>query len=95
MPNVTVICFFVSIMSYGVGFSKAFVLKKAFTEHVSNYDYYIQVSLATGYFVVAIFFAVIGFLFFYVKNNRGQEIVEMTSSNSVENLAINRMIENI
>jgi len=41
------------------------------------YDYTNYVSLATGYFVLAILLTVIGSLVFYVKNNREQEIIEM------------------
>jgi hypothetical protein len=49
-----------------------------------TYDYNIYVSLATGYFVLAVFFAVIGSLLFYVKNNREQEIIEINDINSEE-----------
>lgn len=63
MPNVTVISFLFSLLSYGLGFSKVLVLKKAVAEHINTYDYNTQVSLAMGYFILAIFFAVIGFFF--------------------------------
>lgn len=75
MPNVTVIFYLSSVLSYGMGFSKMLILKNALTDHVNTYDYNIHVSLATGYFVLAIFFAVIGSLFFYFKNNREHEII--------------------
>lgn len=77
MPNVTVICYLSSLLSYGMGFSKILVLKNAVTEHVNTYDYNVHVTLATSYFVLAIFLAVMGSLFFYVKNNREQEIIEI------------------
>ena len=77
MPNVTTICYLSSLLFYGMGYSKMLVFRNAVTEQVNTYDYNIYVSLATGYFVLAIFFAVIGSLFFYVKNNRVQEIIEI------------------
>jgi len=86
MPKVTVICYLSSLLSYGMGFSKMLGLKNAVTEYVNTYDYTINVSLATGYFVFAIFFAVIGSLFFYynfyVQNNREQETVEIAGRKS-------------
>jgi len=92
MPNVTIVCYLSSLLSYGMGFSKMLVLKNVGTEHVNIYDYNIQVTLATGYFVLAIFLVVIGFLFFYVMNNKEQEIM---TSNSEEKPARNRMIEDV
>ena len=74
MPNVTIICYLSSLLFYGVGYSKMLVFMNAVTEHVNTYDYNIYVSLATGYFVLAIFFAVIGSLFYYIKNKRKQEV---------------------
>lgn len=91
MPNVTVICYLSSLLSYGMGFSKVFFLKNVVTEPVTTYDYNIHVSLATGYFVLAIFFAVVGFIFFCVKNNRKQETIEIISWNSEEMLVENQM----
>jgi hypothetical protein len=83
MPKVTAICYLSSLLSYGMGFSKILVLKNAVTEYVNTYDYTINASLATGYFVFAIFFAVIGSLFFYynfyVHNNREQETIEINN----------------
>lgn len=79
MPKVTAICYLASLLSYGMGFSKMLGLKDAVTGYVDTYD----VSLATGYFVFAIFFAVIGSLFFfynrYIQNNREQETIELNS----------------
>ena len=67
MPNSTVICFLSSLLSYGMGYSKMLVFKTSLIEHVNNYDYTIHGSQATGYFVLAIFFAVIGLIFFMLK----------------------------
>lgn len=75
MPNVTAICYLSSLLFYGMGYSKTLVIKNAVTANV--YDYTNYVSLATGYFVLAILLTVIGSLVFYVKNNRAQEIIEM------------------
>jgi len=74
MPNVTAICYLFSLLFYGMGYSKMLVLRNAVT--VNTYDYTIHVSLATGYFVFAIFSAIIGSLFFYFEKNRKQEIIE-------------------
>jgi len=78
MQNVTVICYLSSILFYGMGYLKTLVIRNAVSKHLTTYDYTIYVSLATGYFVLAIFFAVIGSLFFYVKNNRNQNVIKIT-----------------
>jgi len=80
MLNVTVICYLISLMFYGMGSSKMGDLNNAVT--------------ATSYFVLAIFFAVIGFMFYYVKNKRTVAIIESRSSNLMENPRGNRIIEN-
>lgn len=85
MPNSTVICYLSSLLSYGMGFFKISVLKHAVTEHANTYDYNINVSLATGYFVLAIFFTTIGFLFFYIKNNREQDTTEINDMEFIVN----------
>lgn len=77
MPNVTAICYLSSLLFYGMGYLKTLVIKNAVAEHIITYDYTFYVSLATGYFVLAIFFAVIGSLFFYVKNNKNQKIIQI------------------
>ncbi len=76
MPKATVICYLFSLLFYGMGYLKMLVLKNAV---VNNYDYTIYVSLATTYFVLTIFLAVIGSLFFYVKTIKDQEIIEINS----------------
>jgi len=77
MPYITALCYLSSLLAYRMGYLEMLVFKNAVIDHVNNYDYNIHVSLATSYFVLAIFFAVIGFLFYYVKNNRAQEIIEI------------------
>jgi len=64
MPKITVICYLSSLLFYGMGYSKMLVLN---TGLMNTYDFTNYVSLATGYFVLTIFLAVIGFFFFYVK----------------------------
>jgi len=76
MPNVTVICYLFSLLFYGMGYSKTLRIKDAFTAQVNTYDYTIFVSLATSYFVLAIFFAIIGSLIFYVKSYRDQNMIK-------------------
>lgn len=81
MPNVTVICYLSSLLFYGMGYAKTLVIKSLVSEYLNTYDYTIYVSLATVYFVLAIFLAVIGSVFFYIKNNRELEKVELYNSN--------------
>lgn len=64
MRNVTVICYFFSLLSFGMGYSTMLVYKNRITEHLNTYDYTIDLSLATSFLVLTIFFAVIGFTFF-------------------------------
>ncbi|WP_199241764.1 hypothetical protein [Desulfosporosinus sp. Sb-LF] len=85
MPNVTAICYLLSLLFYGIGYSKTLVIMSALT--VNTYDNTIDVSLATAYFVLAIFLAVIGSLFFYVKNNREKGIIE------IENIECSKKVD--
>jgi hypothetical protein len=66
--------FLSSLFFYGMGYSKVLIIRNAVT--ANTYDSY-DISLATVYFVLAIFLAIIGSLLFYVKNNRGQEGIEI------------------
>lgn len=77
MPNITTICYLSSLLFYGMGYSKTLVIKNAVAEHLNTYDYTIYVSLATGYFVLAIFCAIIGSFFFYIKSNEAQKIIHI------------------
>lgn len=73
MPNVTAFSYFCSLLFYGIGYSKTLLIKNEVVHKINNVDYSLQVSLATGCFVIASFFAVIGSVFFfYLKNNREQ-----------------------
>lgn len=74
MPKAAVICYLSSLLFYGMGYSKLLVLNSG---HVNTYNYTIYVSLATAYFVLTIFLAVIGSLFFYFKTNTDHKIIEM------------------
>ncbi|MBP1759283.1 MAG: hypothetical protein H6Q63_200 [Firmicutes bacterium] len=73
MPKVTAICYLSSLLFYGMGYSKTLVIENPLT--VNTYDYTLYVSLATAYYVLAIFLAVIGSVFFYLLNNREQELL--------------------
>lgn len=95
MQNLTIICFLSSLLSNIMGFSKTLVLKNSVAEHISTYDYNIQVTLATSYFVLAIFFSVIGSLFFFVKKKKAQKIAKVLITNSRKNPIRNRMMENM
>ena len=77
MPNVTVICYLSSLLFYGLGYLKTLVIQNAVT--LDTYDYTFYVSLATGYFVLAIVLAVIGSLFFYVKNKQENKAIKMNN----------------
>jgi len=72
MSNLTVICFLSSLLSYGMGISKIFSLSNALTDTTGTYDVNNLVTIATVYFVLAIFFTIIGFLFHTsnIKENR-------------------------
>lgn len=67
--NVTVVCYLFSILSFGMGYSKMLVYMDAITEHLNSYtyDHTIDLSLATSFLVLAIFFAVVGFAFFTLR----------------------------
>ena len=91
MPNVTVICFISSLLSYGMGFSKISSLKNALTDNIGTYDSNILVSIATGYFVLAVFFAVIGFVF-YTSNLKRRKKFKLSPMNFRRNAAQEREI---
>lgn len=74
MPNITTIFYISSLLFYGMGYSKTLVIQNAVAEHLNTYDYTMYVSLATVYFVLAIFCAIIGSFFFYIKSNKDQKI---------------------
>ena len=67
MRNVTVICYLFSLLSFGMGYSKVLVYKNAIMEQVNTYDYISALSLTTSFFVLAIFFAVIGFAIYTLR----------------------------
>lgn len=93
MPNVTVICLLFSLLSYGMGFSKTLILNNS-AEPINTYAY-INVSLAAGYYVLAIFFSVIGCFFYFVKKKKARAMTEVIKSNSKRNSVGNRMIMNV
>lgn len=64
MPKESAICYLSSLLFYGMGYSKMLVLNIG---HLNTYDFTRYVSLATVYFVLTIFLAVIGTLFLYVE----------------------------
>ncbi|MDP4126609.1 MAG: hypothetical protein Q8912_06685 [Bacillota bacterium] len=72
MPRVTAICYISSLLFYGMGYLKMSILKNA---DVNTYDFTINVSLATTYFVLTIFLVGIGTLFFYVRTIKDQDII--------------------
>ncbi|WP_407311386.1 hypothetical protein [Desulfosporosinus sp. SB140] len=74
MPKITTICYLFSLLFYGMGYLKMLVLKDA--DWGTN-DYTFYVTLATIYFVLTIFSAVIGSLCFYVKVIKSREITEV------------------
>ncbi|MDR3541292.1 MAG: hypothetical protein P4L69_10060 [Desulfosporosinus sp.] len=66
MRNITVICYLFSLLSLGMGYLKMLVFENAITEHINTYDFTIDLSLAISFFVLTIFFAVLGFIFYTV-----------------------------
>ena len=77
MPKATAICYLSSFLFYGMGYLKTLVLKNV---DVNTYDYTKYVSLATTYFVLAIFLVIIGSLFFCVKTIIDQETIEISNT---------------
>lgn len=77
MPNVTVISYLFSLIFFGMGFSKMFVLSNPVTEHMNTVNYNTQVTLATSFFVLAIFTAVIGFLFFALRIIESKNLLKL------------------
>ena len=68
MRNAAVICYFFSLLSFGIGYSKMLVFENAISKRINTYNYTIDLSLATSYFVLSIFLSVIGFVLFYFIN---------------------------
>lgn len=80
MPNVTVICFFSSLLCYGLGFLKISSLNNAIIDNI-GYDFNILVSIATSYFVMAIFFAVVGFLCYISNKKSNKKLLKLRDMN--------------
>lgn len=86
--NLSITSYFLSICSVLMGLFKMFIyrdgkgLDKAVNAYVGGdaYNYTINASYATAWFVLAVFFAVIGFTFIYLENNKKQEIKEGASN---------------
>lgn len=77
MYNVVASCYLSSLLFYGIGYWKTLVIKNAVTLHLNVYDYTNSISIATGYFVLAILFALMGSLIFYVKRIQESEITDI------------------
>lgn len=90
VTKVTAICYLSSLLFYGMGYSKMLVLNIA---EVNTYDYIIYVSFATAYFVLTIFLAVIGSLFFYVKTIKIKKPLKLLTSNIELKRVGDRIIE--
>lgn len=73
--NVTVICYCLSLLSFGMGYSKMLVYKNAINEavNINTYDYTTDLSLATSFLVLTIFLAVIGFAFYFYSIMENKE----------------------
>jgi hypothetical protein len=84
MAYVIAVCYLSSVLSYGMGYSEMLVFKNAVIDHLNAQDYNIHVLLTTGYFVLAIFFAIIGFFFFYLKNSSEQEIIDLEFERKID-----------
>ena len=74
MPKVTAISYIFSIIFYGMGYLKTLLIDNAITKPINTYEFTINASLATGYFVLAILFALTGSLLFYVKYSKDQKV---------------------
>ncbi|EHQ91209.1 hypothetical protein [Desulfosporosinus youngiae] len=76
MPKVTAVSYSFSLLFYGLGSWKTSVINSAMTGPMNTYNFTINASLAIGYFVLAIFFALTGSLLYYVKY-RDQKNIKM------------------
>jgi len=76
MPKGTAFSYAFSLVFYGMGYLKTVVIDNAIIEPINTYDFTINASLATGYFVLAIFFALTGSLFLYVQHHKDREITK-------------------
>ena len=77
MPKITAISFLTSLAFCGIGNSGLLALQNS-TRYVNAGDSNLHVLLTVSYFVLTIFFAVIGFVFyfynFYIRNLRENEV---------------------
>lgn len=78
MRSGTVLCYFFSLLSFGMGYSKMLVYTNAIANHANTYDYTRNLSLATSFLVLAIFFAVSGFALYAVTIMKAKEIALKT-----------------
>ena len=80
VPKVTAVCFLSSLLFFVLGYSKTLIIEKALTVNTNDY------TLATGYYCLVIFFAVVGFgyLFYYV-NNRKQTLLKWKTISTQKN----------
>jgi 4-hydroxybenzoate polyprenyltransferase len=84
MAFVIAVCYLFSVLSYGMGYSEMLVFKNAVINPLNVQDYNIPVLLATGYFVLASFFAIGGFFLFYLKNSSEQEIIDLEFGRKID-----------
>lgn len=80
MRSLTVICYLLSLLSLGKGYSKMLAYKNVVIEHVNTYEYTLDLTLAISFLVLAIFFAVTGFTFYSLQ------LMEKQQSNSQKEL---------
>ncbi|SPF38636.1 conserved hypothetical protein [Candidatus Desulfosporosinus infrequens] len=84
MRNISVICYLFSLLSFGRGYLKMMVFENAITNHINTYDYTGDLSLAMSFFVLTIFFAVIGFAIYSVANNAKAQAMTRAESGNYE-----------
>lgn len=83
MPKVTVVCYIASLLFYGFGYSKNLMFNAG---QIYTYDDSFNLYLATIYYVLTIFSAVIGSLVLYLSTLRveapfkAQETMELGHS---------------
>ncbi|MBC2724194.1 hypothetical protein [Desulfosporosinus sp.] len=84
MPKITAISYVFSLLFYAMGYLKTLVIKNSVAGQVNTYDFTMNVSLATSYFVFAIVLAVIGSLFLYLKKSRDRGILKKNAKLRVQ-----------
>lgn len=73
MPTITAYCYLLSLLFYVMGSLKTRAIENVISGHLTHYNLTLNISLATGYFVLTIFLAVVGSYFLYLEYRLAQK----------------------